>query len=79
MWVQILGWVALVLANVGVLILPRTRHGWLLTLASGLTWGVVDVLIGLWPGVAGVVLALAVNGRAWYRKVGGQHPASPWD
>ena len=71
MTVQVLGWLALVAGNAGILLLPRTRHGWLLTLASGGAWAVVDVMIGLWPGLAGALLALAVNGRAWHRHVAG--------
>lgn len=69
--VQLLGWCALTIGLAGTWLLPRTRHGWLLAIACSSVWAIVDVYIQLWPGLAGAVLAIAVNWRCWHQHVGG--------
>lgn len=69
---QLLGWAALIIGLAGTWLLPKTRHGWLLAIACGVTWAVVDIRIALWSGLAGAVLAVAVNWRCWRHRVTAQ-------
>lgn len=73
MLVSVLGWAAFVLGLIGTWLLPRTRHGWLLSIACGIAWVIVDALIGLWSGLAAGLFSLVANWRCWRRGVTGTY------
>jgi hypothetical protein len=63
------GWVAFVLGNAGMWLVPRSRHGWLLTICSAALWALVDVWLSLWPGLVGAGMAVVMNARCWRKRV----------
>lgn len=69
--IQLASYIGLMLGWAGGLIVPRTRHGWLLAIGSGLAWSIVDISLGLWAGLAGATISVVLNGRCWRRKVTG--------
>lgn len=69
MVVQLSGWLAFTLGPLGTWLIPRNRHGWLLTIAAATVWAAVDIDIRLWPGLAGATVAVVLNTRCWQQHV----------
>lgn len=75
MVIQLSGWLAFTLGPIGTWLIPRNRHGWLLTIAAAAVWAAVDIDIRLWPGLAGAAVAVILNTRCWQHNVTSTQPS----